>query len=470
MYVFSVDEDANMVTEDDRELYAVTYDEIAGWSAVNRLTNDSVLDANPQVKLTGGGNLLLVWYREPNIVSADDLILSDVQTVIQTSQSSGAVDFRLARNATGLLSLLWTDTSSEGVDIWTAGYDGAFSLWGKAYQLTADHDMEHSLSPVYDSNNNLCTAYNRINIIDNNGVPIPSTVDLYLMRHQIGGDLAVSADGISLSKSNPMPGTTVDVNAVINNIGDIAAENITVNFYEGNPVTDGTLIDSYTIEGPVAAADSATTSVQWQVPEVNQPLDLYVVVDPNYEIEDSNRSNNVASTTALMPDLTIREVYSQKVGPKLRVITARVANDGPVPVVNIPAVLRLESPEGMPLASFYIPSLAEGAYQDVSFEWDTTGEQFSGSEVPVYAIVDLSNGIAEFNEENNILFAQVSVTNIADFSDNGTVDTLDLGILAEEWLAAEDLSADISPSGGDNFVNFLDFAIFAQNWLESTTP
>jgi hypothetical protein len=50
----------------------------------------------------------------------------------------------------------------------------------------------------------------------------------------------------------------------------------------------------------------------------------------------------------------------------------------------------------------------------------------------------------------------------------GTVDFKDLGILIGQWLQSPGIpSADIAPSpNGDGIVNFLDFAVLAQHWLE----
>ena len=109
----------------------------------------------------------------------------------------------------------------------------------------------------------------------------------------------------------------------------------------------------------------------------------------------------------------------------------------------------------------------EASYQDISFEWDTSGKEFDDSEEAVYAVVDIHDGIEEYDEENNAGFCQVRVTNIADFTDDGEVGYPDLAALAEEWLATENLSADIEPDGGDDMVNFLDYAKLADNWLES---
>jgi len=59
----------------------------------------------------------------------------------------------------------------------------------------------------------------------------------------------------------------------------------------------------------------------------------------------------------------------------------------------------------------------------------------------------------------------------ADFEPDGDVDFYDLAVVAAEWLqSGESLSADIYPVCGDDIVNFLDLAKFAQYWLEGVGP
>ncbi|MCP4711903.1 MAG: hypothetical protein GY869_25055, partial [Planctomycetes bacterium] len=466
-YVYTMDQDANMVTDYDHELYTVTFNRGTGWSEPVRLTNDGVQDTNPQVKLTGEESLL-VWYRDPNIVSVANLNLSNIQAVIVTSQSSGVSDFRLARSDTGQVSLVWPDASAQGVDIWATMYDPVLSVWGNTYQLTGDHDMEHSLSPAFDADGNLNIAYNEVNIYNNDGIPEPNGVDLRLLQHEIGGDLAVAGADISLSAANPLPGTNVDITARVRNLGDTAAENIDVEFYQGDPIGSGVLIDSTSIVGPLAAADTMAASVSWVVPEVSQPTEIFVVVDPDSLIEDQDRNNNIASSLQLMPDLIVAEAYSQKIGPKRRTITARITNQGPVPVSNVPVSMRLETPQGAPLASFNISALDPNSYQDISFMWDMTGQKYSRSEIPVYAVVDFHDNIDEYDEDNNNLAVQVRIKSIiADFDDDEKIGLPDFAIFVSEWLLTQELSVDIYPSGGgDGIVNLLDYAEFTKFWLK----
>ncbi len=58
------------------------------------------------------------------------------------------------------------------------------------------------------------------------------------------------------------------------------------------------------------------------------------------------------------------------------------------------------------------------------------------------------------------------VFNIADFSRDGSVDTVDLATLTGEWLNTEGVTADISPECGDEIVNLVDFAGLAANWFD----
>jgi subtilisin family serine protease len=50
-----------------------------------------------------------------------------------------------------------------------------------------------------------------------------------------------------------------------------------------------------------------------------------------------------------------------------------------------------------------------------------------------------------------------------DFNRDRKVDYLDLAIFADNWLENEP-TTDIAPIGGDGTVNFLDFAAFAESW------
>jgi hypothetical protein len=61
-------------------------------------------------------------------------------------------------------------------------------------------------------------------------------------------------------------------------------------------------------------------------------------------------------------------------------------------------------------------------------------------------------------------------SSIADFDFSDRVDFKDLFILASDWLQASPVADIAPPPSGDGIVNFLDFALFAQHWLEGSEP
>jgi hypothetical protein len=74
---------------------------------------------------------------------------------------------------------------------------------------------------------------------------------------------------------------------------------------------------------------------------------------------------------------------------------------------------------------------------------------------------------ADSSDEYNINYFDISVDSIrGDLDGDGSVDIVDLRIMAGEWQSAG-VSADIEPAGGDGIVNFRDFAALAVNWLQS---
>jgi hypothetical protein len=68
----------------------------------------------------------------------------------------------------------------------------------------------------------------------------------------------------------------------------------------------------------------------------------------------------------------------------------------------------------------------------------------------------------------NYVYITMQAYPVGDFTQDNKVDFLDLDILIDQWIHAPgNTSADIAPQpNGDGIVNFFDFALFAQNWLE----
>ncbi len=506
VYVYELDSDANLGTTNDRELYATIYDS-GGWSPSDpcRLTDNNVLDTNPQVMYEDDGDILLVWCKDantdPNVV--DTVILSaDINvvdsstlelinispTVPQMSDASGAMDFRLAKSSDGRISLVWTERSitGEGIDIFTATYHSELPghIWSFPYQLTWDGAMERSLAATYAGSGELAKlalAYNKVKIspvpdvtddgkidfedfaklanhwredccspnwcedcdldeswrVDYNDLdmlcdswlrgaiwveedsnelsatnkPESGRVDLYALRHPIRHDLAVAPTDISFSPANPLPGSTVVVSAVVHNVGDFAENDVNVTFFNDTFQVDVPIGGVPTIPGPIPAGGSGIATVEWEVPPIAfEPQEIRVVIAQE---EDSNSTNNEASTETMAPDLTVTQINAKRIDPNNVGITARIKNIGGLRAENV-SVLICRGEAGDPNRNEQIASsevsLEADSFYDVRHIWDIAGESFDSAEVPIFVIADSNDNTEEFDEDNNISFALVRVS------------------------------------------------------------
>ncbi|MBU0640930.1 MAG: hypothetical protein KKB50_18865, partial [Planctomycetes bacterium] len=475
--LFTGDTDGSTQTPEDRELYGVSYS-AGSWGSVTRLTNDSspaVEDANPQVAYDNYGNPVIVWYRGGDLYFASQFNLGDKRVIVDlVGDSSGAADFRLATGANGQIALVWQETSPDRVDMWYAVYEPTLVTWSQPQRLTSDGSMEHALSPVYDAGGQLLAAYNKVQVqyetrtvyvngqpvqIDN--VPVPAQSDLYLLRHTVSGDLAISASDIEISPANPSPGSGAAITATVHNLGDATALSLAVAFYDGDPGAGGTLIGTSQNPGEqLVGGSQAEYAVAWTVPPSVEPREVFVVVDPGQIQEDRDRTNNSASVSVLAADLTITEISVQAAGPD-RLLTIRVANDGVLPVTDVEVVLHRNSVSGPVLAEFSVPEILAGAYHDLSWRWEAPVGL--GGVATIWAVADQDHLIGEFDEDNNARSAIVPVAPAGDIDGDGDWDMDDFAILAG-CLAGPELEyppdCDAADLDSDTDVDLADFAEF----------
>ena len=425
VYIYSADMDDDLTTEEDVELYGITY---AGglWSAPTRLTNDGVKDANPDVEYTESGSLMLLWYRDGQIVQSDDLALSTLTTVVETGASSGAADFSLAVGSGSYISIVWQDASYDGVDLWIATYDPDSHVWSLPYQLTTDIDLERNITAGYDSGK-LVLVYNKAEVIETAEQISIGQSDLCWLERQIGTDLAISADDVNFSPANPVPGEECTITTIIHNLGDLAVENVQIAFYDGNPAEGGQQIGDATVDSLLAGSHSEPISITWTPPSyISEPKDIYVVVDPDEVISDRIRSNNTCSRRVIKPDLTIQEIYTQQFGGDKISTVFRVINIGAIPAENIRVELRKDSSNGDLLGEFQIEKLGKGVFEDKSVVLDKSD---CGREH--YVVIDVADAVEEFNEDNNVASVNLPENLPGDVSDDGKVTAHDASLVLQ---------------------------------------
>ncbi|MBI9019073.1 MAG: carboxypeptidase regulatory-like domain-containing protein [Phycisphaerae bacterium] len=478
--IFTVDEDGDNETKDDCELYLLSTSS-GIWQAAVRLTNDGVEDSIP-VLVSSGGSPMCVWNSDGDLQYS--LLSSWSPKILFTEFTVSNKAASLAgQSMPGGAAVAYTAKTNDGVDIVAAFYDSALDTWSLPRQLTFDDHVETSLSLNYEGSD-LAIAYLKTQTERNNvdielegeiyhleNIPQPARTDIYVLNHPIGNDIAVMDDPNLVVPSNPALGSSAALTALIENRGDLPVENVQVAFYVGDPQSDGVQIGTtQVLSGMLPAGAKNSITVDWNLTYEPGSRDIYIVVDPDLSIEDRDRSNNTLSKTVSLPDLVIENSWAEEIGPDRVALIAKVVNTGVLPVGDFDISWRLGSEIGEEIGISSIPSLKVNNTYEAIYNWTITNYVYRDQPVMVYAVVNPSEDVVEFDKMNNshgsiVTNSQACFT--SDINSNGVIDIFDLQIMINQWLDVPEYpSADIAPYPRDGQVDIIDFAKLSQYWLE----
>jgi subtilase family serine protease len=169
------------------------------------------------------------------------------------------------------------------------------------------------------------------------------------------------------------------------------------------------------LQAPLAPGETRQLAIPTTSPETAQNLELFVAIDPDGDLRETNRENNVipglirvAAAAVPRPDLVLKEIRFDPPAPRSNQdvsIVAVVANEGES-ATSAPAIvdLYLNDPLG-PLPHLpgtvraHAPPLHPGSQAEVS-----TRRRFDEAQlVAVHAQVDTDQVIDETDESNNVL-------------------------------------------------------------------
>ena len=409
--VMSLDTDNDPSTLDDHELFLLSYSG-GVWGSLQRLTTDATADENPQLAIDPDGDVVLAWLKGGKLVSAKNFDLSSPSIIFEDEYSTNLSDFKLASTATGKTAVTWAEPSQYSSDIYATFFDPVFGVWGSPKPLTSDSETESYLTAAFRGEKNLVVVYDRTQVSvrqtsrkDMSGkmvamaTPVPGTTDLYMSQYTLGGDLALAQESFFPTPLNPRPGeaVTLKVNAVNN--GDSAVQNIPVAFYKGNPASGGIEIGRVAITDVLNPGAEAEVSIEWTVPAATTPIAVFAVIDPERQVADRNRSNNVVRRPLSMADLVLYPVTWDQVFPTMVTVTARVTNRGAVPSAATDITFRRDSLQGQILSTQAVSRLGVDKAVEAALTIDTTS--YPVGEIVVYAIVDESESVVEFDKTNN---------------------------------------------------------------------
>ena len=235
-------------------------------------------------------------------------------------------------------------------------------------------------------------------------------------------DLAVFPSSISYKPTNPSPGAIVDIKAIVFNIGQNVAQNINVEFFNGDPRAGGSQIGTVKTIPTISPNGSGIVSVQLDTSGLTAGPIIFLRVDPENKIAESNLTNNLTSRLLHiegLPDAT--NVNGIDLSVTSEFITFNNEHTDTVFLTGSPTIVvdvtisnlgnqaadafTFQVKDGLtPIADLTVPGLDSASYTTIRIPWTPS----SGSH-DVTATVDVNGVITEVNELNNTATTTVEI-------------------------------------------------------------
>ncbi|MEA2012011.1 MAG: CARDB domain-containing protein [Verrucomicrobiota bacterium] len=235
-------------------------------------------------------------------------------------------------------------------------------------------------------------------------------------------DLTVFPASISFSPNTPNPNDTVTINTLIFNSGFAVAENVKIGIYNGDPRTNGTLIDQLQNISSIQVNGSTLVTVELNTTTLTEGPVIYVVADPENAIPEVNKANNIAYKLLHingLPDAVITEdidLYIAEadisfnnehtdtvylIDSSTVMINLNIANLG----TQESGEFRITVADGTTsIASLTVPSINAVSQQMINIPWNPSPNSHS-----LTVTLDSEGVITETNEINNEASTQLEV-------------------------------------------------------------
>lgn len=245
-----------------------------------------------------------------------------------------------------------------------------------------------------------------------NFLPFEDTFDLTIEPI----DLKITTHDIEFSNANPMVNQQITINATITNRGETdLTSSAKVRFTRYNTKGSGTVIGQDQTITSLIKSSSTTVSVNWAVVPGEHIIE--VEIDPENEVYESNKWNNVAnksiyirrpelyissSDIIITPDPELNDIYEGDVLD----IKIKIYNNGEAPAFNVKLSLIDKSVSMVEkyISNNTVPVVNVAASISVPLTWVA-----QGGEHELIVKVDPDKKIPEFNETNNTGSKQVVI-------------------------------------------------------------
>ncbi|MCT4566009.1 MAG: S-layer homology domain-containing protein [Maledivibacter sp.] len=415
IYAYEADKDLDFITSIDKEINIITYDDTGEeakgqWSEPISITSNGVSDTNPRV-IYYENKPVLFWNQDGKIVYVRDFETKDIEVAVENV--SKGIGFEISQNNKGIMTLAWTEGSGK---IFTSVFDPESNIWSQKLEITdtnsekLEGDAGSKISRYFDASLNdkgdIMALYDCVELVEKAGGIEAGRTDLKYASYEIGNDLAINGASISFSNDNPMPGNNITISALLQNLGEFVQKNIEVSFYDGDPEDGGILIDTVEITDILGGKEDKIVSTDWNIPIEQKNHNIYIIVDPKNRKMDRDRSNNIAASNIVKPDLEISDIKTRTLQDK-RKLYVKINNNGSVIAENSLLELYVEGKEERRLIdTVHLGDITPMAQIEKSIEWTPKDSDFNEGFAKLDFIVDsdtddydYSNNIYGYNEK-----------------------------------------------------------------------
>jgi subtilase family serine protease/prenyltransferase beta subunit len=234
-------------------------------------------------------------------------------------------------------------------------------------------------------------------------------------------DLVLRQDLTTVSDLNPEEGDIINIKTFIDNTSSLPIMDFNLGVFDGDPNAGGKLIQkipflhqivNFRVVPAIGAHSQVSTTVNWNTDLQKGYHEVFLVVDPDDEVFETNETNNAYFQTvhvvaATKPDFAITRDDVSYSPTNLAIgentsITALVHNKRRLAAQNVVVrFLRVDPAQGEQSlgADQVIPSIGEAGTASVSLQFNTSGMPNNSV---VLVKVDPDNQIEERDETNNI--------------------------------------------------------------------
>ena len=290
-------------------------------------------------------------------------------------------------------------------------------------------------------------------------------------------------EDIEFSNNNPELGEEIIISSVVQaNPTNVETEtDIPVTFYSQHIEESSRIVIGETqLTGSIPPDANDSVETPWK----NAAKGIYIIeaeLGPNYS--DNNNGNNAATKAIVVGEQPFEAGfvvdYKRRLSRTVFEYECRVTlyNNSPVPV----EVSQLELVEVSSNMNVIDPIITFN--RDIDPNTSVTSDDTCTFEVDRFEAIDPAEivWLITFNVEIegiertvqlkfwNVVIVEPPNLAKGDITGEGAIDTLDLLLLARDWLETDSL-ADIypPPPDGDGIVDLADFAALAQHWTETT--